>query len=109
MDFASGDGTTYRASDLTLTASPATGGQSVVVTGRVYHPVHGYVDVSTPVALVVETGQAFPSSGELVVTGANDSKAKLTALSTTAFHIEVDADGNGTYEVDLGTFEWGTV
>lgn len=110
MDFASGDGTTYRASNLTITATATTGGESFTITGRVYHPVHGYVDVSTPVALVVETGQTFPSSGELVATGANGSKARLIALSPpTQFQIDVDQDGDGTYETDLGTFTWESV
>lgn len=109
MAFASGDGTTYRASNLAITATPTTGGESFTVAGRVYHPVHGYVDVSTPVALVVETGQAFPSSGELVATGSNDSKARLTALSPTEFQIDVDQNGDGTYETNLGTFTWDSV
>jgi hypothetical protein len=45
MDYAAGDGTTFRASDLTLTATETTGGESFTVAGRVYHPIHGYVDV----------------------------------------------------------------
>lgn len=109
MDYASGDGTTFRASNLALTATPTTGGESFTVVGRVYHPIHGYVDVSTPVALVVETGQTFPSSGELVATGAGDSKAKLTALSPTQFQIDVDVDGDDAYEIGLGSFTWGSV
>jgi hypothetical protein len=109
MDFAASDGTVFRASNLDLTATATTNGENFSVTGRVFHPVHGYVDISTPVALLVETGQAFPSSGELVVTGAAGSKAKLTALSPTQFQIEVDQDGDDTYETDLGTFDWDAV
>jgi hypothetical protein len=109
MDFASGDGTTYRVSNLELAATATTGGENFSVTGRVYHPVHGYVDISTPVALLVETGQTFPSSGELVVTGAGDSKARLIPQSPTDFAIEVDVDGDDTYEMNLGTFSWDSV
>jgi hypothetical protein len=109
MDFASGDGTTYRVSNLQMTASPTASGESVTVTGRVYHPIHGYVDVSTPVALEIETGQTFPSSGELLVTGATGSKAKLTASSPSEFRIDVDADGDDLYETNLGPFTWESV
>jgi hypothetical protein len=109
MDYALGDGTTFRVANLAFTRSPTTGGEGVTITGRVYHPIHGYVEVTTPQALVVETGQEFPSSGELVATGANNSKARLTALSTTQFQIDVDVDGDGNYETNLGTFTWGSV
>jgi hypothetical protein len=106
MNFESGDGTVYRASDLALAVSPTTGGESVTVIGRVYHPVHGYVEVTTPQALVVLTGDTFPSSGELVVTGSGGSKARLTPLSATQFQIEVDADGDDSYETTLGPLTW---
>ncbi len=109
MDFAAGDGTTYRVSDLQMAVAPSASGESMTITGRVYHPVHGYVDVSTPVAFDVQTGEAFPSAGELVATGANDSKARFTALSPTEFQIDVDADGDDIYETNLGTFSWESV
>ncbi len=39
-----------------------------------------------------------PISGVLVATGANNSKVRLTALSNLNVQIEVDANGDGTYE-----------
>ncbi len=109
MDFAAGDGATYRVSDLQLAVSPTAGGESVTITGRVYHPEHGYVDVTTPVALEIPTDDDFPSSGELVVTGSSGSKARLTALSATEFQVEVDADGDDVYETTVGPLTWGSV
>ncbi len=109
MDFASGDGTIYRASNLTVEATPAAGSENVTITGRVFHPLHGYVDVTTPQPLVVVTGEDYPSSGEFVVTGATNSSARLTALSATTFQLDVDEDGDGTYETTVGTFIWGTL
>jgi hypothetical protein len=108
MDFGSGDGTIYRASDLTIESSLIGSDESVTVTGRVFHPLHGYVDVTTPQPLVVVNGDDYPSSGEFVVTGANNSKARLTALSATTFQLDADIDGDGGYETVVGTFEWGT-
>jgi hypothetical protein len=109
MDFESGDGTIFRASNLSIAVSPTTGGESVTVIGRVYHPVHGYVDVTTPQALVVLTGDTFPSSGEILVSGSSGSKARLVALPSTQFQIDVDANGDDTYESTLGPFAWGDV
>ncbi|HET8759904.1 MAG TPA: hypothetical protein VFN94_02475 [Nitrospiria bacterium] len=109
MDFASGDGAVYRASDLILEVTPTGSGDDVTVTGRVYHPLHGYVDVSTPQPLVTLTGDDYPSSGALVVTGAGNSSARLTALSATTFQIDVDADGDSAYETTVGAFTWGTL
>jgi hypothetical protein len=109
MDFGSGDGTIYRASNLAVETSPIVSGENVTITGRVFHPLHGYVDVTTPQPLVVLTADTYPSSGELVVTGANNSGARLTALSATTFQIDVDEDGDGTYEITVGTFMWGTL
>ncbi|MFZ5876365.1 MAG: hypothetical protein ACOYXU_08145 [Nitrospirota bacterium] len=108
MDFGSGDGTIYRASNLIIESSLNGSDETVTVTGRVFHPLHGYVDVTTPQALVVVSGDDYPSSGELVVTGAGGSRARITAVSATTFRLDVDEDGNGSYETMVGTFEWGT-
>ncbi|MBC7919363.1 MAG: hypothetical protein H7Y28_16290 [Rhodoferax sp.] len=42
---------------------------------------------------------AYPSSGQLVVSGANGSKARITAINATQALLELDANGDGTYEV----------
>lgn len=107
MDFGSGDGTIYRVSNLTVESMPAVNSESITITGRVFHPLYGYVDVTTSQPLVVATGDDYPSSGEFVVTGA-DSSARLTALSAATFQVDVDEDGDGFYETMVGTFEWGT-
>jgi hypothetical protein len=109
MDFASGDGTIYRASNLTLEVTATGSGEDVSVVGRVYHPLHGYVDVSTPQPLVTAAGDDYPSSGALVVTGAGNASARLTVLSATTFQIDVDADGDSVYETTVGAFTWGTL
>lgn len=108
MDFRGSDGTVYRISDFVLTVTPDVGGESVTIEGRFYHPTHGYVDVTTPQPLVIPDGSAYPSTGQVVVRGDN-SGAQLTALSTTTFQIDLDVDGDGTYETPLGTFNWADV
>jgi hypothetical protein len=41
---------------------------------------------------------SYPHSGQMVLTGANGSKVRITAQSNTQVLIELDADGNGIYE-----------
>jgi hypothetical protein len=108
MDYSVGDGTIFRASNLTVVNTPDLGNENVTITGRVYHPLHGYVDVTTTQPLVVTSQDDYPSSGELVVTGAGNSHGRITAVSATTFQVDVDEDGDGIYETAIGTFEWGT-
>jgi hypothetical protein len=53
--------------------------------------------VATTVPLV-RTAPSYPHQGSLTATGANNSKVRLTALNSTTVQIEVDANGDGTYE-----------
>lgn len=41
---------------------------------------------------------AYPRAGQLIVTGAAGSRLRVTALSAATLRIELDADGNGSYE-----------
>ena len=74
--------------------------------GRFYHPDFGYVTLTTPVALVLYSGEEWPDSGTLEVAGANGSKAKLTAIDNLTCTVEVDGNGDGTYEWDSGVMNW---
>jgi hypothetical protein len=80
----------------------------IEMSGNFYDPDHGYVTLSTdPVQiLVIDNGYEWPSSGILILTGAGDSKVRLTALNNTTCRIEVDADdGDNLYE-DLWEVDW---
>lgn len=69
---------------------------TVDISGRFYHPDHGYVDIVTTEVFVINQGQDSASSGILVVTGKDNTKARLTVLSTNSYLVEVDiGDGNG--------------
>ena len=106
MDFSDGSGAVYRVSNFVVTVTPTAGGENVSLSGRFYHPDYGYGDVVTITPFFVATDSTFPSSGELVVTGAANSKAQLTALSATQFQVEVDADGDTAYETTIGPIDW---
>jgi hypothetical protein len=70
----------------------------VRMSGRVYLHDYGYVDVHTEAGFIYPVGSSTPASGAMTVTGRNGSRARLTADGQTQYTLEVDADGNGSYE-----------
>jgi hypothetical protein len=77
--------------------SPSSYSESI--TGRVYDSVQGFVDIITVNALVFPTmSQPFPSSGELVLTGAANARIRATANSATLLVLALDLDNNGAFE-----------
>lgn len=58
----------------------------------------GTITIATTAPFVQSSSATYPSSGQLVVTGAANSKARATVQSGTTVLIELDADGNGAYE-----------
>jgi hypothetical protein len=79
-----------------------------ILSGRLYHPDFGYADLATTSPIRTQTGEQHPSSGVLVMTGANNTKAKVTYISNTQYKVEVDESGGGTYAL-LGTYDWTTL
>ncbi|MDH4326514.1 MAG: hypothetical protein OEW90_20440 [Betaproteobacteria bacterium] len=76
------------------------------VSGRVFDHVHGYVDVTTPVLLVFNTQtQLFPDSGQVLLTGGQNSSVLATALSATSVKLDVDLDGVGGFDSSV-TLNW---
>lgn len=69
------------------------------ITGRVYHGVHGYVDIATTKVLMFGTlVQPYPDSGEILLTGAGNRSIRVTAVSATVVKLALDLDGNGVSE-----------
>ena len=60
----------------------------------------GLVTLSTVQPLVEFETDAYPSSGQLLASGANGTRMRLTVQSTTSVLLELDADGNGSYETN---------
>ncbi len=78
----------------------------ITMNGRYYDPDSGYIDLSTESPLVILTGDENPSAGVLVAMGRNNTKARLTALSSTTYKVEADTNGDGVYDWDSGTLNW---
>jgi hypothetical protein len=66
------------------------------------------ISFATPTPMVTRYTDYYPSSGVLLITGASNSKVRLTALSNTQVSQELDANGDGTYESST-TVNWNTL
>lgn len=85
---------TYWVKDFILTLA----GNSLTMIGTYYDHVHGYVVISTIAPLTVPIFDATPTSGQLLFTGANGTKARLT-FTVSGHIVEADTAGNGAYVV----------
>ena len=70
------------------------------ISGRYYHPIHGYVDFITTSPPIISEFSQFPSDGIVEYTGAvgpggQQTKAQLTAISSTTCQITPNTDGDG--------------
>ncbi|MES2877093.1 MAG: hypothetical protein V4713_01635 [Pseudomonadota bacterium] len=66
------------------------------------------ISFATSTPLVLRGTDGYPSSGVMVISGANNSKIKLTALSSTQIQQDLDANGDGSYET-TSTVNWNTL
>jgi hypothetical protein len=78
----------------------------MTITGRYYHPQHGYVDVVTNTPFQINVADQWPYLGQMTLTGASNSKSRLTALDKTQYSLEVDENGDDIYET-LTVENWG--
>jgi hypothetical protein len=100
-----GSGKVYQVQNLVITLTDTGSQKQETLSGRFYHPDHGYVDVVTTVTFVVPLGSAYPTSGSLTINGASGTKAVLTALADGTYTLDIDTDGDGSLETHL-TGNW---
>lgn len=67
------------------------------------------ISFTTPTGFVDRGTDVYPSTGVMAVTGASNSKLRITAISNTEVTEELDADGDGIYEVGPTTVNWNTL
>jgi hypothetical protein len=84
--------------------------RSYTVSGTVTSSVLSSLPVtfSTSTPVVTRGTDAYPASGVFLVTGANNAKLKLTAVSNSQVLQELDANGDGTFESSSTVF-WNTL
>jgi hypothetical protein len=80
------------------------------VSGRIYLPNYGYVDVSTTALFRYSSGCTLPASGVLVVTGSGGRSARLTVIDavpeSSGYYVEADVDGIPGYEWRFTDHPW---
>lgn len=81
-------------------------GSQMEISGRFYHPVHGFIDFITLEPLTISGTGQFPSAGIIEFTGAQETEARLTAISATHCRVTADTDGDGENEYDSGEIFW---
>lgn len=86
-------------------------GNQMEISGRYYNPIHGYVDFITISPLIISEISQFPSDGIVEFTGAvgpggQQTKAQLTAISSTTCQITADTVGDGINDYDTGEILW---
>jgi len=67
---------------------------TVGVAGTIASDVQGSYAFETPTTLTGAGGE-FPSAGEILIHGADDTSARITALDNTNVRLELDTDGDG--------------
>jgi hypothetical protein len=68
----------------------------------------GSLTLTTVQPVVQLAADAYPSSGQVRAVGANGSALLMTVLNTTQVQLQLDADGNGSYEA-TSTANWSTL
>ena len=91
-------GSTYQLADFEFTVEENYDYLSLEMSGRFYHPDYGYVVLSTPLAIETGLYDAAPNAGVLLLTGRDSTAARLTVLSSDYYQVEMDLDGNGSFE-----------
>lgn len=79
---------------------PATGGSTSSTSATVSSNRldNKSVRIETASPFVTTVNSAFPSSGQLLITGASGSKLRLSAQNAAQVLLELDADGDGSFE-----------
>jgi hypothetical protein len=79
---------------------------TATVSGRVFDPVHGFVNIATTAPLFFGTvTQLFPDSGQILLTGAGNSSVRVTALSASLARLALDLDGDSVVD-NTATLKW---
>ncbi len=73
---------------------------SATINGRMYIDTEGYVDVTTTSPLLCNacTDAGPNAGGPVIIIGANGSQARFTPVSLSKTRIEIDTNGDGTFE-----------
>ncbi|GFO53684.1 hypothetical protein GMSM_06910 [Geomonas sp. Red276] len=90
----SSGGAVYWLRDWTFTLTST----SMTISGQYYDPQYGYVDITTPTPLTVNSLSGEPTAGVVLFNGANGSRARMT-FNNSGYVVTVDANGTGNWVI----------
>jgi hypothetical protein len=93
-DFVGLDNRVYRVTNITVSGSASSG---YYVDATVYDPAHGSVSLTTTSPLLIDCPTGVPSTGTVVITGANSSSATVSFDSCDQFTVTVNGLGEIFY------------
>jgi hypothetical protein len=100
------DSVSFASGFVIKTDESSAGGVSVTLSGTMTaQSLAGSITISTPQPIVEGAGDPYPSSGQVIITGASGSTVRATVLDDTQVRLELDANGDGTYE-STSTVAW---
>ncbi|UCE52214.1 MAG: hypothetical protein JSV31_23600 [Desulfobacterales bacterium] len=99
-------GQVYWLKNYSMNITEFAGYVEIEIFGTFYHAKYGFVNMTTTDSFVVHDVDDWPTSGQIVIQGATDTKAQLTAIDHLHYAVEVDSDGDGQYDWDSGILNW---
>lgn len=89
---------TYRLENYKVVITEDSTGVNMDISGKTYHPEHGYVNITTTTLIRANFADNYPSAGVIELTGAGASKARVSFTSNNTYKIDIDSNGDSTYE-----------
>lgn len=100
------NGEVFWVKDYVLSISEGVDYVDINMSGRFFHPTHGYVDLTTINQARIYNVYDWPSSGELQIVGADGTKARLTAVDENFCEIIADTNGDDNYDYGPAQMSW---
>ncbi len=105
MDATDSNGVSVRIDNFAVQTTDNGTYETINISGRFFHSQYGYVNISTLTPMNVTLIGDYPYSGVMLLTGANGTRAQITFNTSNNYVLDVDADGNGSFEL-RGTCNW---
>jgi len=82
------------------------GALTVGMNGRFYDHDHGYVDIDTETPFKYYDNNIYPSQGEYVMKGADNTRARFICIDNQIYRLLADTNGDGVDDYNSGALYW---
>ena len=88
----------YTASSAINGSIASTSADGILVTSNLNNQS---IQIATPTLFKIDNSRSrYPHQGVMIITGANTTSVRITSVDSTTVKLELDADGDGKYEVN---------